>query len=38
MSEGCFNQVFSENNLILGVVQNEKIFAQEMWLLKAIRM
>ena len=38
MSEGCFKKVFFESNLKLGVVQNEKIFAQEMWLPKGIRM
>ena len=36
MDEGWLNQVFFENNLKSGVDQNEKIFAQEMWLLKAI--
>jgi len=37
MDEGWSNQVFFENNLKSRVDQNEKIFAQEMWLLKAIR-
>jgi hypothetical protein len=37
MDEGWFNQVFFEDNLNSRVDQNEKIFTQEMWLLKAIR-
>jgi len=36
MSEGWFNQVYFENNLESRVDENEKIFTQKMWLLKAI--
>jgi len=35
MDEDQYIQVFFENNLELRVDQNEKIFAQEMWLLKS---